>query len=81
MVRPVENPLSSRNRHGFSVPDAAAKAITGGEVDLIPAFAESMIKAIAFAGGHMYAARNEKGDIVGFALWLPPGHNLFNTYV
>lgn len=29
----------------------------------------------------MYAARNEKGDIVGFALWLPPGHNLFNAYV
>jgi len=59
--------------------DAAAKAIAGGEVDLIPAFAESMIKAIAFAGGHMYVARNEKGDIVGFALWIPPGHDLFNT--
>lgn len=40
-----------------------------------------MIKAIAFAGGHMYAARNEQGDIVGFALWMPPGRGLFNTYV
>jgi hypothetical protein len=68
-------------RRESSVPDAAAKAIAGGEVDLIPAFAESMIKAIAFAGGHMYVARNEKGDIVGFALWIPSGHDLFNTYV
>ncbi|KAF9807757.1 hypothetical protein IEO21_08071 [Rhodonia placenta] len=45
----------------------------GGNLDLFPDWARSIVAASAFISGEMYAAIDESNTLVGFAMWMPPG--------
>ncbi|KAI0041332.1 hypothetical protein FA95DRAFT_709287 [Auriscalpium vulgare] len=64
---------------GLMPADPAAIAFTAGNISLIEVMARAMIKPIAFVAGDMYTATDDKGELVGFTLFLPPGQNLFIT--
>ncbi|KAF8346127.1 hypothetical protein F5887DRAFT_884016, partial [Amanita rubescens] len=59
--------------------DMAALSLSGGEAALIPELARAMLKAGIFAAGEYYTATNDKGEIVGFTMWMPPGQEMFST--
>jgi len=61
--------------------DIAALSLSGGEAALIPEMARAILKAGIFAAGEYYTATNDKGEIVGFAMWMPPGQEMFSTSV
>jgi hypothetical protein len=59
----------------------AALSLSGGEAALIPEMARAILKAGIFAAGEYYTATNDKGEIVGFTMWMPPGQEMFSTSV
>ena len=56
------------------------RQLVGGDVSLLPLLGRAMIHAIVSAGEY-YNAIDESGDLIGFAAWMPPGRDLFETYV
>jgi len=48
-------------------------ALTGGEAHLLPMLINIIIGDIAFKAGDLYGAFDEKGAMVGFQAWTPPG--------
>jgi len=64
---------------GLMVKDPATHAFTTGKPELIDAMARAMIKPNALIAGEMYTATDEKGDLIAFTLWLPPGQNVWTT--
>ena len=54
--------------------------MTGGDLTLIGHMARAMICA-ATLGGEIYAATEHPGEVVGYAVWMPPGKELLNTLV
>ncbi|KZT63062.1 hypothetical protein DAEQUDRAFT_681050 [Daedalea quercina L-15889] len=57
--------------------DLAVISICGGNRDLIGPMGCGMILATTL-GGEIYAATVESGEIVGFAVWMPPGQDLLS---
>ncbi|KZT74618.1 hypothetical protein DAEQUDRAFT_201698 [Daedalea quercina L-15889] len=53
-------------------------SICGGNRDLIGPMGRGIILA-ATLGGEIYAATAESGEIVGFAVWMPPGQEILST--
>jgi hypothetical protein len=31
--------------------------------------------------GEFYTATDKTGEVIGFSLWMPPGEELFSTYI
>lgn len=60
--------------------DLSAISICGGDQSLIGPMARAMIAA-ATLGGAIYAATVDNGDVVGYAVWMPPGQELLTTSV
>ncbi|KAK2460077.1 hypothetical protein APHAL10511_007911 [Amanita phalloides] len=58
---------------------AAVLSLSGGDPSLIPDMARSVLKAGIFAAGEFYIAANEREEIVGFTMWMPPGQEMFST--
>ena len=61
--------------------DVAVLSLAGGEPALIPDMIRATLKAGIFAAGEYYTASNEKGEMVGFTMWMPPGQEMFSTLV
>ncbi|OCH86032.1 hypothetical protein OBBRIDRAFT_814803 [Obba rivulosa] len=61
------------------IKDPATHSFTTGKPELIDAMARAMIKPNALIAGEMYTATDDKGDLVGFTLWLLPGSNVWTT--
>ncbi|KAF8662780.1 hypothetical protein AX14_007010 [Amanita brunnescens Koide BX004] len=59
--------------------DVAVLSLAGGEPALIPDMIRATLKAGIFAAGEYYTASNEKGEMVGFTMWMPPGQEMFST--
>ncbi|KAH9932600.1 uncharacterized protein B0H18DRAFT_1115831 [Fomitopsis serialis] len=61
--------------------NTATISLVGGDVSLLGAMVRSMIKAALVAGGEYYPAldENDSDELTGYALWLPPGRDLFDT--
>ncbi|EPS93640.1 hypothetical protein FOMPIDRAFT_1026458 [Fomitopsis schrenkii] len=59
--------------------DNAGISLVGGEKALLGPMVNSMIKAALHAAGEFYPALDENGELVGYALWMPPGRDLFDT--
>ncbi|KDR85989.1 hypothetical protein GALMADRAFT_132605 [Galerina marginata CBS 339.88] len=55
-----------------------AISLSGGDKSLMKLQALAIIRAGAFAGEY-YTATNSDGEVVGYALWMPPGKELFST--
>ncbi|OSC98589.1 hypothetical protein PYCCODRAFT_1374804 [Trametes coccinea BRFM310] len=41
--------------------------------------ANGIIKPMSITSGELYTAKNGRGELVGFALWTPPGRDSFDT--
>lgn len=61
------------------ITDNAGISLVGGEKALLGPMVNSMIKAALHAAGEFYPALDENGELVGYALWMPPGRDLFDT--
>ncbi|KZT70571.1 hypothetical protein DAEQUDRAFT_725087 [Daedalea quercina L-15889] len=59
--------------------DGACISLVGGDMGLLPSMARAMIKAALLAAGEYYPAFDESGELLGYALWMPPGQELFAT--
>ncbi|TFY61698.1 hypothetical protein EVJ58_g4354 [Rhodofomes roseus] len=59
--------------------DVAGISLVGGETTLLGSMARSMIKAAVLVAGEYYPALDENGELAGYALWMPPGRDLFDT--
>jgi hypothetical protein len=60
--------------------DTAVLSLCGGEASLMHSLARAMIHACALDGEY-YTATNEAEELVGFCLWMPPGKEIFSTWV
>ncbi|TFK18154.1 hypothetical protein FA15DRAFT_273443 [Coprinopsis marcescibilis] len=58
--------------------DISVLSLVGNELELIPVMIEAMLRAGALEGEY-YTATNEEGVLVGYAMWMPPGRDLFGT--
>ena len=58
--------------------DTSALSLVGGDSTLASDLAQAVLRAGVFAGEY-YNATDDDGRIVGFALWMPPGDDLFST--
>ncbi|KAI0631486.1 hypothetical protein C8Q77DRAFT_1127136 [Trametes polyzona] len=54
-------------------------AAVSGRADLGPLMARAVIRPLARVSGELYTARDERGALVGFAIWAPPGRSAFDT--
>lgn len=54
--------------------------MTGGDLTLIGHMVRAMICA-ATLGGEIYVATEHPGEVVGYAVWMPPGQELLSTFV
>lgn len=54
-------------------------SLVGGDKTLLGPMVRSMIKAALHAAGEFYPALDENGELIGYALWMPPGRDLFDT--
>lgn len=59
----------------------ACTSLVGGERALLGPMVKSMIKAAVHIAGEFYPALDGNGELVGYVLWMPPGRDLFETYV
>lgn len=59
--------------------DGACNSLVGGDLSLLVPMARAMIKAAVLAAGEFYPALDQSGTLVGYALWMPPGEELFAT--
>ncbi|EGO00642.1 hypothetical protein SERLA73DRAFT_178507 [Serpula lacrymans var. lacrymans S7.3] len=55
----------------------AALSLSGCDATLLDPMARSTLMAGILAGEY-YNATDESGDVVGFALWMPPGEEMFS---
>ncbi|ESK90418.1 hypothetical protein Moror_13666 [Moniliophthora roreri MCA 2997] len=58
--------------------DLSMKVMLGGDERLVPELGRAMIRA-SLLEGHVYAVKNDSGDIVSFGLWFQPGTGVFGT--
>ena len=61
-------------------PAVSARAMVGGNDDLLPL----QFRSIARAGGlegQIHVVTNEANEIVSYAIWFPPGTDLFASWV
>jgi len=83
-VQRVENPneeqinISSDLFYDLMKDNQGAISLSGGDKSLMKLQALAIIRAGAFAGEY-YTATNSDGELVGYALWMPPGKELFST--
>ena len=59
--------------------DQGAICLLGGDTSLMKLQALAMLRAGAMAGGY-YIATNPAGEQIGYALWMPPGQEMFSTW-
>ncbi|KZT63703.1 hypothetical protein DAEQUDRAFT_733533 [Daedalea quercina L-15889] len=59
--------------------DNATVSLVGGDKSLVGLMIRSMIKAALHAAGEFYPALDANDKLVGYALWMPPGRDLFDT--
>jgi hypothetical protein len=62
----------------MSFEDNCVVSLCGGEANLIHYMGRAMIRACALDGEY-YIAKNEKDEVLGFCLWMPPGKEIFST--
>ncbi|OCH85072.1 hypothetical protein OBBRIDRAFT_740548 [Obba rivulosa] len=58
--------------------DPSALSLSGGDPELIDPMVRSMLMAGRMAGEY-YAATDDSGELLGYALWMPPGQLMFST--
>ncbi|KAL7278205.1 hypothetical protein ACG7TL_008179 [Trametes sanguinea] len=63
----------------LSKDDPAFEAAIAGRHDLAWIMANGIIKPMSITSGELYTAKNGRGELVGFALWTPPGRDSFDT--
>ncbi|KAF9458937.1 hypothetical protein BDZ94DRAFT_1269501 [Collybia nuda] len=59
--------------------DLAGASLTGGDSSLIQPLARSLIRACALEGEFYVATGTESGELVGYAAWMPTGHELLES--
>ncbi|KAI0354403.1 hypothetical protein OH77DRAFT_1521688 [Trametes cingulata] len=66
---------------GLMVEDPAAIALVGGDMSLLPSLGACMIRALALTPGvgDVFTARNENGELVGYAIFSLPGQLILST--
>lgn len=56
------------------------RVMVGDDISLLPDLARPIFRAIALAGEYYTATLNETGKVIGIAVWMPAGQDLFSTY-
>jgi len=59
--------------------ELAGISLSGGDPSLIGPMARSIIRACALEGEFYTAIDMESGELVGYAVWMPTGHELFES--
>ncbi|KAJ3011029.1 hypothetical protein NUW54_g2305 [Trametes sanguinea] len=63
----------------LSKDDQAFEAAVAGRHDLAWIMANGIIRPMSLVSGELYTAKDDKGELVGFTLWTPPGRDSFDT--
>ncbi|CDO78135.1 hypothetical protein BN946_scf184508.g1 [Trametes cinnabarina] len=63
----------------LSKDDPAFDAAVSGRRELSWIMATGVLKPLSLVSGELYTAKNEKGELVGFSGWTPPGRDVFDT--
>ncbi|EMD31941.1 hypothetical protein CERSUDRAFT_119274 [Gelatoporia subvermispora B] len=58
--------------------DPSALSLSGGDPELIDPMVRAMVQAGRIAGEY-YTATDVSGELLGYALWMPPGQQMFST--
>lgn len=76
--------LGSINHSGvliaFFIEDLGAVSLAGGDVSLMEFEALALLRAGVLAGEY-YEATNDEGELIGYTMWMPPGREMFSTFV
>ncbi|RPD54572.1 hypothetical protein L226DRAFT_547924 [Lentinus tigrinus ALCF2SS1-7] len=83
----VEQPTESLTEECVAVfssvmgADPCSIALTGGDLSLIPSLGRTIARSIALCPGvgHLYIARDDAGDLIGFTLFTLPGQLMGST--
>ena len=65
---------------GLYFKDLGALSLAGGEVSLMNDQGLALLR-VGSLYGEYYEATDDKGNLLGFTMWMPPGQEMFSTLV
>jgi len=62
------------------IEDLGAVSLAGGDVSLMNFEVLAILRA-GVLDGEYYEATNDEGELIGYTMWMPPGREMFSTFV